>query len=101
MCLPRPRGRSGWVITAEISISGWARRWMKVGTAKCGVPQKRRRMGYSGAKLVITRRRSASGFRPCLAGAQRCCAPTGTLHMLLPLALLAELFDFALDQVAL
>src|SRR4029077_12939451 len=41
---PRPRGRSGCVITAAISISGCARRRMNVGTAKCGVPQKRMRM---------------------------------------------------------
>src|ERR1700756_5586499 len=44
---PRPLGRSGWVITATISKSGWARRCLSVGTAKFGVPQKRRRMVHS------------------------------------------------------
>src|SRR5258708_40321837 len=42
---PRPLGRSGWVMTAAISKSGWARRCLRVGTAKFGVPQKRRRTG--------------------------------------------------------
>src|ERR1700749_308411 len=41
---PRPRGRSGWVMTATIWKSDWAKRCLSVGTAKFGVPQKRRRM---------------------------------------------------------
>src|SRR6476661_7319591 len=49
-----------------------------------------------------TPRRCASRCRSCRPGAQQCCGPTrNSLHMLLPLALLAELFDFAFDQVAL
>src|ERR1700693_4017100 len=40
---PRPLGRSGWVMTAAISKSGWARRCLRVGTAKFGVPQKSKR----------------------------------------------------------
>src|SRR5579859_7113239 len=41
-------------------------------------------------------------FRACLAGAQRCCAPTGGGSLrTLPLALFAEFLDFALDEVAL
>src|SRR4029077_11207272 len=47
--------------------------------------------------------RYASRLSACRARAQQCCAPTrkGVLLTLLPLALLFELFDFALDQVAL
>src|SRR6266446_5752345 len=53
---PRPRGRSGCVITVAISMSGCPRRCMKVGTAKCGVPQKRMRMG-------LVRRERCEGAR--------------------------------------
>src|ERR1035438_1320872 len=38
-CMPRPLGRSGWVIIAAISKSGWVRRCSSVGTANRGVPQ--------------------------------------------------------------
>src|SRR6266849_6493183 len=89
---PRPRGRSGCVITAAISMFDCARRWMKVGTAKCGVPQKRMRMGsLRGIGVDDWQLRSFATLRMTLVG--------GSASS--PLALLLELFDFAPDQVAL
>src|SRR5213076_272761 len=73
---PRPRGRSGWVITPTISISGCASRRLSVGTANEGVPQKTIRI--------------INLLRP----------PGGRLRHL-PLALFPELLDFPFDQVAL
>src|SRR5713226_1007858 len=73
---PRPRGRSGCVITPTISRSDCARRCFSVGTANEGVPQKTIRITNSP--------------RP----------PGGRLRHL-PLALFPELLDFPPDQVAL
>src|SRR6266403_5038298 len=73
---PRPRGRSGCVITPTISKSDCARRCLSVGTANKGVPQKTIRI--------------INPPRP----------PSGRLRHL-PLALFPELLDFSFDQVAL
>src|SRR5258707_3149390 len=73
---PRPRGRSGCVITPTISKSDCARRCLSVGTANEGVPQKTIR--------IINPLRPPSGQRRHL-----------------PLALFPELLDFPPDQVAL
>src|SRR6266478_3896682 len=73
---PRPRGRSGCVITPTISKSFCARRCFSMGTANEGVPQKTIRIIYP--------------LRP----------PGGRLRHL-PLALFPELLDFPPDQVAL
>src|SRR5437588_5153992 len=73
---PRPRGRSGCVITPTISMSGCARRCLSVGTANEGVPQKTIRI--------------INPLRP----------PGGRLRHLPP-ALFPELLDFPFDQVAL
>src|SRR6266436_1077898 len=89
---PRPRGRSGCVITAAISMSGCARRWMKVGTAKCGVPQKTMRM--RSVPIVDSGRIAVEVLR----FAQDDTIFEGAKPS--PLALFPELFDFALDQVA-
>src|SRR5260370_34053868 len=46
--------------------------------------------------------RTDSRPRSCLAGAQRCCAPTRSMLLTrLPLALFSQFFDFALDEIAL
>src|SRR6267143_1490790 len=63
-------------MTARSSNSGCASRCLRVGTANCGVPQKRMRI--------------STPLRPS----------TGRLRRL-PLALLPEFLDFALDEVAL
>src|SRR5258708_99682 len=73
---PRPRGRSGCVITPTISKSDCARRCLSVGTANEGVPQKTIRI--------------INPLRP----------PGGRLRHL-PLALFPELFYFPPDEVAL
>src|SRR5256886_17141924 len=73
---PRPRGRSGCVITPTISMSGCARRCLSVGTANEGVPQKTIR--------IINPLR-----------------PPGGRPRHLPPALFPELLDFPFDQVAL
>src|ERR1700756_1174311 len=72
---PRPRGRSGCVNTPTISKSGCSRRYLNGGTANCGVPQN------------TIRRRFTAG------------SPARSAH--LPLAFFPQLFDFALDEVAL
>src|SRR5579859_1527583 len=53
ICWPRPRGRSGCVITATISKSDCERRCWSEGTAKAGVPQKRRRSGATSSPLAL------------------------------------------------
>src|SRR6267143_3469305 len=73
---PRPRGRSGCVITPTISKSFCARRCFSAGTANEGVPQKTIRI--------------INPLRP----------PGGRLRHL-PLALFPELLDFPPDEVAL
>src|SRR3979490_2367741 len=73
---PRPRARSGCVMRARSPKSGCAGRGLRVGAANWGVPEKRMRI--------------FTPLRP----------PTGRLRPL-PLALFPELFDFALDDVAL
>src|SRR6266851_457536 len=72
---PRPRGRSGCVMTPAISKSDCTRRCLSVGTAKEGVPQKTIRI-----------------FNPL--------PPGGRLRHL-PLALFPEFLDFPFNQVAL
>src|SRR4029077_4934886 len=73
---PRPRGRSGCVITPTISKSFCARRCFSVGTANDGVPQKTIRIINPLRPLCVRLRH-------------------------LPLALFPELFDFTPDQIAL
>src|SRR6267143_171108 len=89
ICRPRPRGRSGCVMTAAISISGCARRWMKVGTAKCGVPQKTMRM--RSVPMVDTGRTVVEVLR----FAQDDTVFEGARPS--PLALFLKLFDVARD----
>src|SRR5271165_7406477 len=84
--LPRPLGRSGWVITARISMSFCARRLFKEGTANWGVPQKTRRMlTVQGANVWGPRRTESEASLK--SGA----------YKTLPLALLAHFFYFAAD----
>src|SRR5229473_3107033 len=50
---PRPRGRSGWVMTPTILKSGCARRFFRVGIANCGVPQNTMRMAHPLRRLPL------------------------------------------------
>src|ERR1700674_1340028 len=50
---PRPRGRSGWLMTPTIWKSGCARSRFSVGTANCGVPQDTMRMAHPLRRLPL------------------------------------------------